>query len=138
MESRVPGAVLGLLARHWTEPSPVHVIRHPRHLYGLAHRETDLGFFKMEPCLSYFLMTLEGCIFLLSFLSSSFPSFDKSVLTPTKQSLVERETKARSRPVRVSQSTGMVGRVKGGRPINRKSKKEKRTPNTKRKIWKCF
>lgn len=82
MESRVPGAVLGLLARHWTEPNPVHVIRHPRHLYGLAHRETDLGFFKMEPCLSYFLMTLEGCIFLLSFLSSSFPSFDKSVLTP--------------------------------------------------------
>lgn len=133
MESRVPGAVLGLLARPWTELNTVHVIRHPRHLYGLAHRETDLGFFKMEPCLSYFLMTLEGSIFLLSFLRQICPD-----TLPTKQSLAERETKACSRPVRVSQSTGMVGRVKADRPINRKSKKEKRTPNTKRKIWKCF
>lgn len=82
MESRVPGAVLGLLARPWTLLNPIQVIRHPQHLYGLAHRETDLGFFKMELCLSYFLMTLEGSIFLLSFLSSSFPSFNKSVPTP--------------------------------------------------------
>lgn len=82
MESRVPGAVLGLLAGHWTELNPVQVIRHPQHLYGLARRETDLEFFKMELCLSYFLMTLERSIFLLSFLSSSSPSFNKSVPTP--------------------------------------------------------